>query len=286
VALLAIIAAVRQLVHLWKRRLRPIPGDVSALYFLSLLTGILLLPVVWVEYFVEGVNFGTLVAGLLVVELLQMQTSDAGNGAAGEPGLRVENRPLFLAAVLVLALTTLSGLGARWLAGNEHRAMSTAAALIAATVLSGALILICRAVDSGRPLRPLLLMTALVAYPVVQQFDYIYRAPNTSDRIGVEQVLRLAGEDEPVFDGYSGFGLFRPHVYEYWFRHDELQLMMTEEQLGPDIVEAIESSRAPVLIDDRFVALLLDTVHTYLRSHYVPTDVENILVRRDRGGGD
>ena len=73
VALIAVYAAIRRLVLIWRRRFRLVPADVPALYFLSLMTGIFLLPVVWVEYFVEVVNFGTLVAGLLLVELLGLQ---------------------------------------------------------------------------------------------------------------------------------------------------------------------------------------------------------------------
>jgi hypothetical protein len=280
VALIAVYAAIRRLVLIWRRRFRLVPADVPALYFLSLLTGIVLLPVVWVEYFVEVVNFGTIVAGLLLVELLNLQAPEAGE--AGETGLRIDNRGLFLAAAVILLLIHFAGLGARWLLADAHRAMSTPAALVAASVLVASFVLILRAVKWDQRIRPALLMTAILAYPVVQQLDYIYRAPNDSDRIGVEQVLRLADVDEPVFDGYSGFGLFRPHVYEYWFLHDELQLMMTDEQLGPGVVDAIESSRAPVVINDRFVAMLPDTVHKYLRAHYEPTDVENILVRRDR----
>jgi len=280
VALIAVYAAIRRLVLIGRRRLQLVPADVPALYFLSLLAGIFLLPVVWVEYFVEVVNFGTIVAGLLLVELLNLQTPEADDDA--ETGLRIENRALFLAAAVILILIRFSGLGARWVVADAHRAMSTPAALAAASILLAAIVLIFRAVNADRPIRPALLMTAILVYPVVQQLDYIYRAPNDSDRIGVEQVLRLADVDEPVFDGYSGFGVFRPHVYQYWFLHDELQLMMTEEQLGPGVVDAIESSRAPVVINDRFVAMLPDTVHSYLRTHYEPTDVENILVRRER----
>jgi len=55
-----------------------------------------------------------------------------------------------------------------------------------------------------------------------------------------------------VFDGYSGYGVFRPHAYRYWFLHDEVQLMLSAEELGPKVIEAIQACRAPVVVLDQW----------------------------------
>jgi len=83
-----------------------------------------------------------------------------------------------------------------------------------------------------------------------------------------------------VFDGYSGFGVFRQHAFKYWLLHDETQAMLSPYEKGPMIVEALEKQRPPLIIVDRFTLMLPQEVQAYLGAHYEATACAEIKKRK------
>jgi hypothetical protein len=92
--------------------------------------------------------------------------------------------------------------------------------------------------------------------------------------------MRATQATDPVFDGRSGYGVFRPHAYRYWFLHDEMQMMLSEEEKGPDIVRALETQHVPVVIVDDFTRLLPRAVLDYVAAQYVDSPFPDIKVLR------
>ena len=99
---------------------------------------------------------------------------------------------------------------------------------------------------------------------------------NADQRARLDYVLRTTGPDEPVFDGYSGFGVFRPHAYRYWFLHEEMQAMLTDEEKGAAVVRALERAQPPVVVVDGWVKTLPAVVREHVASRYDDTEFPDI----------
>lgn len=108
------------------------------------------------------------------------------------------------------------------------------------------------------------------------------RVGNGADRARLAFVDSIVAPGEPVFDTYRGFGLFRPHAYEYWLLHDELQKMVGDRGMARDIVAALERERPPVVLEDVFARTLPAAVKTVVRREYVQSSVLGVWCRRDR----
>ncbi len=246
VYLIALVGLAVRLRGLWQRRFCVLPEDVPALFLASLGLGIVFLPVVWSEYFITAVNFATLVAGLFLFDLGRQGTADSPSAPTLPDGL--EGRPtrigwpaavwLLVAACAVVSLVDLFG---RWLV--SYHPLSTAAlvaVLVLWGVIGGTLVGLRRA---RNPAWMVAAVALLLVFPVVEQADFLWQEPNDAQRARVAFVLAHTRPDEPVFDGYSGYGLFRPHAYRYWFLHEEVQQMLSREELEHGVIDALERSR-------------------------------------------
>lgn len=274
---LALAGVAARLHDLWKRRFRLEPDDVPALFLASLAIGIVLLPVVWVEYFVPVVNFAVLVAGLFLFDFASRLLA-----RRDERGRLTDARARRTAALLIAACACITALDveARFLL--PRHTMSTVA--VCAVVGAWAAIALRLAASARARSRVWAAwgLALLLAFPVVEQWDYFRQQSNDRQRARVEFVLANTGPDDPVFDGYSGYGVFRPHAYRYWFLHDEVQLMLSDDERGPQVIEALERSRTPIAIVDRWSAALPTEVQRYISEKYRPTEFPDIRVRKPR----
>ena len=298
VYLLALLGLTARCRDLWRRRFRLVPDDVPALFLASLSLGIVLLPVVWTEYFVSVVSFAVLVAGLFLFDVTSaILGGQSGAGrkvrrphptpspssphAGGFPAATwTASRRIRVAVVLVAALAVASAVDliGRWLTPLRTLSAGAVLAVLAVWAAAG-----CGLTLRGRrrgEATVLLALAAFLALPLVEQGDYFLRQSNDAQRARLEFVLAHTDPDDAVFDGYSGYGVFRPHAYKYWFLHDEVQLMLTEEELGPKVIEAIEQCRAAVVVLDDWSKALPDMVASYLREKYEPTGFPDIRIRR------
>jgi len=277
VYLLALAGAAARLRDLWKRRFRLQPEDVPVLFLVSMAIGIFLLPVVWVEYFVPVVHFAVLVAGLFVFDFASRFLMD-GDGAA-----RLADGPARRTAIVLVAACgciLLVNLLGRWLLPRHTMSAAAVTAVLGAWAASAWGL--AAAVRARSRVWAVWGLALLLAFPVVEQWDYFREQSNDAQRARVEFVLANTGPDDPVFDGYSGYGVFRPHVYRYWFLHDEVQLMLSEDELGRGVIEALERRRAPIAIVDSWSAALPPEVQRYISEKYQPTEFPDIRVRKSR----
>jgi hypothetical protein len=261
VYLLALVGLAVRSRGLWQRRFRVLPEDVPALFLASLALGIVLLPVVWSEYFVLVVHFAVLVAGLLLSDLACVRT-----------------RRWVVVLAAACAAVSIVDLFGRWLV-RDHPLSTPALGVVLALwgLIGGSLALLLRA---RRPVWTLWAAALLLAFPVVEQVDFLWQQPNDAQRARVEFVLTNTGPDDPVFDGYSGYGVFRPHAYRYWFLHEEVQAMLSGDELRRGVIDAIEQSRAPIAVRDQWSGQLPDEVLRYLSEKYAPTEFPDILIRK------
>ena len=255
--------------NLVRRRFVVHPEDVPALFVAAFGVGAVVLPVVWSEYFIVPVTFATVVAALSIHRHWR-------------DGTWARMSPLRSAWALPFAALLLAGVTARCgvttflprAQGFPAWAAAASFALSASLALAGARTYQHRAATSAP-----LWVALLLAYPLVQQVEWAASSSNASQRRAVDYVLATTTPTETVFDGYSGYGVFRPHAYRYWFLHDEVQLMLSERERTESIIAALEDRRPPLAIVDQWTRLLPQPVLDYIGSHYENTPLLDIKRR-------
>ena len=267
---LGTVAALRALA---RRRLAVTEDDVPTLFLGALALGIFVIPVVWEEYFILLVPFAVIVAAVTLVRWAARYL-----WADGRFGL-FTGRPRFLPFVaLGLISLMLADLILRSFRGEHPLSTATVLAVIVVWAVLG--LVIALAAWTRTRYQPLLWVLVLLTFPVAEQADWIYRSANEAQRERVAYVLHNTGPKDPVFDGYSGYGLFRPHAYRYWFLHDEVQAMLSEEEKADEIVRALEEGETPIAIVDRYVRALPKPVLGYIAENYEDTPFPDIKKRR------
>jgi len=130
-----------------------------------------------------------------------------------------------------------------------------------------------------------LICLGITAYPLDQMKAQLNQR-NDGQLRAIRYVMDITSPDDHVQDGWSGFGLFRPHSYYYWFLHGEIRAMLTEKQLTDDIISAMERVRTKVVIYDGDLRAMPEKFRRYVEANFEPTGVGNIWVRKPiRAGG-
>ena len=85
---------------------------------------------------------------------------------------------------------------------------------------------------------------------------------------------------DTVFDGYRGYGVFRQHAYKYWFLHEEVQMLLSENEKDYGIIQALEASKPKIVIVDDYVRALPKSLLAYIDRHYADTQFADLKIRR------
>ena len=272
--LVAIASAFRQMWSLAERNFRIDDRDLPALFLFSLCLGIFLIPVVWEEYYLLVLPFALVVAGLALADFARKYLMREVNFLSFSQGADRRASLIILLFTVVMALpafsevTHLSKLGAARLA-------------FLVTAWVGLLLVLTR----KRSMPPLWKATFLIAtvslYPLQQQAFFLLRnLKNDDQRARVNYVMANTKPTDTVFDGNSGYGVFRQHAFKYWLLHDEVQAMLTPEEKGPGLIESLEAQKPPIVIVDRFTQMLPPEVLDYINAHYEATPFPDIKKRR------
>jgi hypothetical protein len=248
------------------------------LFLASLGAGIFLLPVVWEEYFVVLVPFAVVVAGVTLTRWAQQYLEAEGRSGA----VADRRRRLISGAALALFGVTLLDLIGRKLAPSNPLSSWAVLVVVGGWVLT--LTLIRMTPTAHRHQRAALWLVFFLVFPLVEQVDWIRHNSNAEQRERVAYVLSHTRPTDTVFDGYSGFGVFRQHAYRYWFLHEEMQAMLSEDELSTRIIEALERQRTPIVIADQWVAALPAPVRAYIDAQYDPTPYADIRRRKTDAG--
>ena len=275
VYVLAIVGTTAQLWQLLRRALVVVDEDVPALFLASVGAGVFLLPVVWEEYFILLVPFAVIVAGVTLTRLARQYLWANGRFELFGTGAR----KVTSCAALALFGVMLLDLFGRKLAPTNPLSSWAVLAVIGGWFLVLVLIRMTAAADGYR--RAALWLAFFLVFPLAEQADWIHHNSNAEQRERVAYVLTHTRPHDTVFDGYSGYGVFRPHAYGFWFLHEEVLSMLSPEQKGPDIIRALEQRKPPIVIVDQWVRALPESVNQYIASHYVDTDFTGIKQRKD-----
>ncbi|MCC6537146.1 MAG: glycosyltransferase family 39 protein, partial [Bryobacterales bacterium] len=250
--------------------------DAPWLFFASLLAGMFILPVVWFEYFAIVMPFLTLSGALVLGDWLAHWTGEAQPAEAALGSWAAPRRRLLLTLgglTLVAVFPFAAVLRGERLALAQSLLASAGSAWLAAWLL--------RAWRGHSAAWPVALCLALgLTIPLFRVATLVVNEDNSGQRKRVEFVLAQTRPDDAVFDGYTGYGVFRPHAYFYWMIHQEVQAMLDGRTKGEQLVRELDRRRPALVIDDQWLATLPAPVREYVAAHYESTPFDVIKKRR------
>jgi hypothetical protein len=273
VALAAGLFIVNRLIGL-RRRAFLLDGnrDMPWLSFSSLVAGVFILPVVWSEYFSTLAPFMALTGAVALGDWFQRWKNRDGEFGESRTG-----RADLLALVLIGFVTLFPY---RTIYYNELAALVQSLSFVPAFGALSVWIARTRAAAPGMRLQLAVCLTLISAVPLLRVATVLHRMDNSTQRAHFEYVMAHTQPSDAVFDGYTGYGVFRPHAYFYWFLHEEVQAMLTEEEKGVRLINALETQRPPIVIVDQWVATLPSSVSAYLTEKYEKSPLPGILRRK------
>ena len=274
VYVLAIVGTTAQLWQLLRRALVVVDEDVPALFLASVGAGVFLLPVVWEEYFILLVPFAVIVAGVTLTRWARQYLWADGRFEL----FGTEVRKATSGAALALFSVMLLDLFGRKLTPSNPLSARAFLAVIGLWLLILASIRMTTVAHGHR--KAVFWLAFFLAFPLTEQADWIQHNSNAEQRERVAYVLSHTDPHDTVFDGYSGFGVFRPHAYRYWFLHDEVQTMLSADERSTEIIQALEREKTPIVIADQYVTALPDSVRAYIDEHYERTRFPEIRERK------
>ena len=248
--------------------------DTPWLFLVSLIAGVFILPVVWAEYFALVVPFLALTAAMAAGDWI---SAWAGRDEAGVLHFAQSRFGRYSFRALVLF-----GLVALF----PYRAVfrNDAAALVQSAIVLGLFVILYGLLEIAchpRMRMAFALCLALTGVvPLVRLTTTIHRLNNREQRADVEFLLANTRPSDTVFDGYTGYGVFRQHAYFYWMIHQEVQAMLTEADKSDRLIAALAAKRPAIAIADPWVANLPPPVQAYLAANYEWTAVPVLKKRR------
>ncbi len=176
--------------------------------------------------------------------------------------------PVPYAQYLVMLLPLLALLAARVLV----RWASASLRLRSASARVASVTAVC-AIAVAFTLAPLQMMAFMLRPGHTKVEDYLER---------LRFVVARTSPHEPLFDGFSGLGAFRPHAYFYFFLHGEIRVLLQGRGLNRLFADLRDGAVAPawVVMDDD-VRALPPKIVAFLEENYEPAGVTPLWRLKD-----
>ena len=252
-----------------KRRFALEERDVPWLFLASLIGGLFILPVVWSEYFAIVAPFMALTGALALGDWYS---------AWDRPGSFAESWWGRRSAYALWFFALLALFPYRAIFRADPLAYAQSAIMLALFGILSVAVSRARRREAWMPLAVGLALITIV--PLVRVGTTLPRLGNNDQRERVEYLLANTRPGDAVFDGYTGYGVFRPHAYYFWFLHEEVQAMLPESDKNSRLLAALEITRPAIAITDSWVATLPPQVQTYLANNYEGTTPFAVLKKR------
>lgn len=267
----------------------------------ALLAGLFVNPDPYLQYFELFLPLLSVFAARLLVELLAAPSPSSRASlivgtiallAGTASGLALEGWPHAVKWGVAIAVTTVGWLllaerpdvwqtwgAVAWLVGGVAAVIGCLLFpwtwVVWLTVSVGAAVLL----RASPPQLALVSASALILARPAQRIVELGQHDNRSQLEQVAYILRHSESSDAIFDGWTGVGALRPHAYYYFFLHEGLRAMLTEREKGEDVITALEARRPKFVIYDDAVHALAPAVQAYVRAHYRPTGVGEIVER-------
>lgn len=231
---------------------------VAPLATASLLAGLYIMPVPYRQYYMQFVPLLALLAATALSDLLRTVESTARD-------LRRTRWYAHLSNLLLLALITTA-------AYVVLRRYATYPLLVPDTrwwyaALAAALLL---PILRLRHLA-LIALVCVISLPGYRQMRQQFAHDNKGQLNAIRYVITSTAPTDTVMDGWTGFGVFRPHAWYYWFLHWEIREMLPHDARHAFVNDVRAGRTTPALvIMDGDVQSLSPELTAHLRKHYRP----------------
>src|SRR5262249_52884236 len=86
-----------------------------------------------------------------------------------------------------------------------------------------------------RNMATLIASVGIILFPLRQIYHQTERT-NSKQLEAIKFIMDNTAPEDAVLDGWSGFGVFRPHAYYYHFLHAELRAMLGNHELADNLI--------------------------------------------------
>lgn len=263
--------------------------DTPWLFFASITGGLFILPVVWSEYFAQMAPFMALSAAVALGDWMSLWSAGATatTGVFGRASAFANSIPGRVSFFFLALFGNLAIFPYRAFFREDQLALVQSALIIVA-LLAFHYWLGREPASCPERMRvhAAVCLALITVVPLTRVGTTLHRAENGEQRADVEYLMANTSASDAVFDGYTGYGVFRPHAYFYWFLHQEVQAMLPEADKSDRLLQALESNRPRMIIADHWVADLPARVRDYLAERYEPSSHSELLQRRKPEGAD
>src|SRR5260221_1077574 len=119
----------------------------------------------------------------------------------------------------------------------------------------------------------------LGVYPLAELRSEL-RATNSAQLQAIRAVYAHSTPTDTFLDGFTGYGVFRPHASRFWFLHREMQAMMTPAEREMILRDMESGLMSPRMIGfDRSLRSLSPELNQYIATHYESLGVDPLFIR-------
>lgn len=123
-------------------------------------------------------------------------------------------------------------------------------------------------------------LVLIVAGPLVPIARLLPDRPVFPFRAEFDALMARTAPSDSVLSGWRGCAVFRPHAYRYFFLHKGVLQMLSEEELGPMVLDALQRNTPAAAVRDAATGQLSESVQSYLDLHYEPAGIGGLWFRK------
>ena len=106
--------------------------------------------------------------------------------------------------------------------------------------------------------------------------------PNHVQIAAIEAVNRQVPPEGRVLDGFTGYGVLRPHAWYYWWVNEYSLALVPEEELRTGLLARLQPNPPAAVLFDRNLERLPKDVLDWIRANYQPTDLDVLWLPKAR----
>jgi 4-amino-4-deoxy-L-arabinose transferase-like glycosyltransferase len=111
------------------------------------------------------------------------------------------------------------------------------------------------------------------------------RWSNAEQVTAIEAVNRHVSPDGRVLDGFTGYGVLRPHAWYYWWINEYSLALIPQRDREAGLLHVLEESPPAAVLFDSNLELLPRRVVDWIEAHYEPADPAVLWLPRERRNG-
>jgi len=196
--------------------------------------------------------------------------------------------------VLALGVCSIDGLSVLWcrarsagLGGALPRLVDFESANVVVLLALGAAVfaVAVAAIKRQWPAAVLLVAGLGMGYGVLRDIDTALWS-NRDQVAVIEAVNRQVPHNGRILDGFTGYGVLRPHEWYYWWVNEYSLALVPDEELRTGLLARLQKNPPAAVLFDRNLGRLPENVLDWIRKNYRPADLAVLWLPLAANGDD